>query len=47
MVGFMAIRVASIVARVGRNLAGLLSYVHEFLALRVLSGDIPVIIHDS
>ena len=47
MVGFVAFRVSAIVARMGRNLAGLVPYVHEFLALRALSEEIPVIINCS
>ena len=40
MVGFMVIRVAPLFARMGRILAGLVSYFHEFLALRALSEEI-------
>ena len=47
MVGFMVIRVASLFARMGRNLACLVPYFHEFLALRALSEEIPMITHDS
>ena len=39
MVGFMVIRVAANFARTGRILAGLVSYFHEFLALRALSEE--------
>ena len=47
MVGFMVIRVAAVFARMGQILAGLVPYFHEFLALRALSGELPVIEYDS
>ena len=47
MVGFMVIRVAPLFARMGRILAGLVSYFHEFLALRALSGECSAHSYDS
>ena len=47
MVGFMVIRVAPLFARMTRILQCLVPYFHEFLVLRALSEDIPMIIHDS
>ena len=47
MVGFMAIRGASVFARIGRIWACLVSYFHAFLALRALSGEMTAIAYDS
>ncbi len=47
MVGFMVIRVAPLFARMDRILPCLVPYFHEFLALRALSEEIPIITHDS
>ena len=47
MVGFMVIRVAPLFARMGRILPCLVGCFHEFLALRALSEEIPMITHDS
>ena len=43
----MVIRVATVFARMGRIVPGLVPYVHEFLALRALSEEIPLIAYDS
>ena len=47
MADSMVIRDAADFARMGRIWAGLVSYFHEFLALRALSGEIKVIAYDS
>ena len=47
MADSMVIRDAADFARMGRILAGLVSYFHEFLALRALSEEIPVNTPDS
>ena len=47
MVGFMAIRVATVFARMDPIWACLVPCFHEFLALRALSGELQIIAYDS
>ncbi len=47
MVGFMVVRAAAVFARMGRILADVVPYFHEFLALRALSEEIPLNKRDS
>ena len=47
MVGFVVIRDAAKFARMGTNLACLVSYFHAFPALRALSVKLPSISYDS
>ena len=47
MVGFIASRLSAIFTRMSPIWAGLVPYFHEYLALRALSGEIPLIACDS